>query len=159
MENSAIWQDRESFMSVGNLKNAWQAFFAARPQSALVKRNQHGQNGNGRGGNSFRSGRGGGWNGGRGGQGGNNGLHGGGGGSGGSSSHSTQQAGTARFDRRTLPFTDVCFKWNRGSCPNPDTNCVTASGLKLRHVCDERLDPANLKEVCGKYHKRIDVHP
>jgi hypothetical protein len=37
-ENAAKWRDNEPFLSTGELKNAWSAFFSARPQSAFVKK-------------------------------------------------------------------------------------------------------------------------
>jgi hypothetical protein len=36
--NAARWRDSEPFLSYGELKNTWQAFFSARPQSALPKK-------------------------------------------------------------------------------------------------------------------------
>jgi hypothetical protein len=38
-ENAAKWRDNEPFLSAGELKNTWSAFFSARPQSAFVKKN------------------------------------------------------------------------------------------------------------------------
>ena len=38
VENAARWRDNEPFLSYGDLKSTWQAFFGARPQSALPKR-------------------------------------------------------------------------------------------------------------------------
>ncbi len=40
VENAARWRDSEPFLSSGDLKNTWQAFFGARPQSALSKKKQ-----------------------------------------------------------------------------------------------------------------------
>jgi hypothetical protein len=37
-ENAAKWRDNEPFLSTGELKNTWSAFFSARPQSAFIKR-------------------------------------------------------------------------------------------------------------------------
>jgi hypothetical protein len=41
VENAARWRDCEPFLTSGELKNSWQAFFSARPQSALRKQNQN----------------------------------------------------------------------------------------------------------------------
>ncbi len=38
VENTAHWRDAEAFLTAGELKNTCQAFFGARPQSALQKR-------------------------------------------------------------------------------------------------------------------------
>jgi hypothetical protein len=38
LENANKWRDCEPFLSSGDLKNAWQAFFSARPQSALTRK-------------------------------------------------------------------------------------------------------------------------
>ncbi len=40
LENANKWRDCEPFLSSGDLKNAWQAFFSARPQSALARKKQ-----------------------------------------------------------------------------------------------------------------------
>jgi hypothetical protein len=46
IENAARWRDSEPFLSCGELKNTWQAFFGARPQSALQKKNSPQSGGN-----------------------------------------------------------------------------------------------------------------
>jgi hypothetical protein len=38
LENANKWRDCEPFLSSGDLKNAWQAFFSARPQLALTRK-------------------------------------------------------------------------------------------------------------------------
>jgi hypothetical protein len=38
VENTAHWRDAEAFLTAGELENTWQAFFGARPQSALPNR-------------------------------------------------------------------------------------------------------------------------
>jgi hypothetical protein len=38
LENANKWRDCEPFLSSGDLKNAFQAFFSARPQSALARK-------------------------------------------------------------------------------------------------------------------------
>jgi hypothetical protein len=43
VENAARWRDAEPFLTSGELKNTWQAFFSARPQSALQKKPQANQ--------------------------------------------------------------------------------------------------------------------
>jgi hypothetical protein len=37
-ENASKWRDAEPFLSTGELKNTWNAFFSARPQSAFTKK-------------------------------------------------------------------------------------------------------------------------
>ncbi len=37
-ENASKWQDAEPFLTTGELKNTWSAFFSARPQSAFTKK-------------------------------------------------------------------------------------------------------------------------
>ncbi len=37
VENASKWRDSEPFLSSGELKNTWNAFFSARPQSAFTK--------------------------------------------------------------------------------------------------------------------------
>lgn len=131
VENAARWRDCEPFLSSGELKNTWQAFFSARPQSALqkkaqqqlpasAKQNKQNQFGN-RGGFS------------------NNG-----------------RTGFVNSHRR--PFIDVCYNYNKGLCQKPAGQCVSPSGTPLRHVCDHRPDPANLLIFCGQNHKCVDNH-
>ncbi len=38
VENAARWRDAEAFLTAGELKNTWQAFFGTRPQSVLQKK-------------------------------------------------------------------------------------------------------------------------
>jgi hypothetical protein len=40
IENVARWRDSEPFLTSRDLKNTWQAFYSARPQSALNKKKQ-----------------------------------------------------------------------------------------------------------------------
>ena len=44
VENAARWRDAEPFLSSGDLKNTWQAFFSARPQSSLVAKKSDSSN-------------------------------------------------------------------------------------------------------------------
>jgi hypothetical protein len=40
VENTARWRDSEMFLTSGEIKNSWQAFFSVRLQSALTKKKQ-----------------------------------------------------------------------------------------------------------------------
>ena len=60
--------------------------------------------------------------------------------------------------RHALPSIPVCYRWNTGQCQKLDGQCFTNSGLALRHVCDERPNPANLRDFCGLAHRRTDAH-
>jgi hypothetical protein len=57
-----------------------------------------------------------------------------------------KQQGSKANGRLSLPSIPVCYKWNAGQCQKPDGQCFTHYGLALRHVCDERTNPANIRE-------------
>ena len=120
-ENASKWRDAEPFLSSGELKNTWAAFFSARPQSAFVKKEAVKQE------NSQKN------------------------------KNSGQNRNSA--PNKKLPFIDVCYNWNKGSCNKLPGTCFTFRGQQLRHVCDHRTDPSNLSMVCGQNHKRHLAHP
>ncbi len=37
-----------------------------------------------------------------------------------------------------LPFKDVCYNWNQGTCNKPTGTCLSIRGNLLRHVCDQQ---------------------
>ena len=112
-ENASKWRDAEPFLSAGELKNSWNSFFSARPQSAFVKKE-------------------------------------------GSKSDTKKQVSK---QPKKLPFIDVCYNWNKGTCNKPAGTCYSIRGNQLRHVCDLRTDPNNLLVHCGQNHKRHVAHP
>ena len=57
-----------------------------------------------------------------------------------------------------LPDIPVCYRWNTGRCTKTGGQCTTFSGKVLFHLCDERINPANLRIYCGLPHRRIDFH-
>jgi hypothetical protein len=60
---------------------------------------------------------------------------------------------------KRLPFIDVCYNWNKGTCNKPAGSCFSIRGNPLRHVCDFRNDPNNLTSHCGQNLKRTSAHP
>ncbi len=60
---------------------------------------------------------------------------------------------------KKLPFIDVCYNWNKGTCNKPAGTCFSIRGNPLRHVCDHRTDPTNLTIHCGQNQKRSIAHP
>jgi hypothetical protein len=117
-ENASKWHDAEPFLTTGELKNTWSAFFLARPQSAFTKKENK---------------------------------------------QSSQQK-EKKFNRpnvgfKKLPFIDVCYNWNKGTCNKQAGSCFSLRGVLLRHVCDHRTDPSNLMLFCGQNHKRLVAHP
>ncbi len=60
---------------------------------------------------------------------------------------------------RKLPFIDVCYNWNKGTCNKPAGTCYSIRGNLLRHVCEMQTDPNNLLTHCGQNHKRCVAHP
>jgi hypothetical protein len=119
-ENASKWRNSEPFLSTGDLKSAWQSFFGARPQAALVKKAQT---------QDKRQ----------------------------SNSRNKQQSNRSA-SRNSLPSIPICYRWNAGQCQKADGQCFTHYELALRHVCDERTNPSNLREFCGQQHKRVDFH-
>jgi hypothetical protein len=73
------------------------------------------------------------------------------------STYNKQQAGKAK--QWSLPYIEVCYKWNKNLCNKPDCTCKTLNGRSLKHCCDERTNPADLSVYCGKAHKRTVAHP
>jgi hypothetical protein len=112
-ENASKWRDAELFLSAGELKNTWNAFFTARPQLAFVKKD----------------------------------------------SAKTEAKKQVSKQPKKLPFIDVCYNWNKGTCNKPAGTCYSIRGNLLRHVCDLRTDPNNLLIHCGQNHKRCVAHP
>ncbi len=117
-ENASKWRDAEPFLTTGELKNTWSAFFSARPQSAFTKKENK------------------------------------------QTSHQKDK----KFNRpnvgfKKLPFIDVCYNWNKGTCNKQAGSCFSLRGVPLRHVCDHRTDPSNLMLFCGQNHKRLVAHP
>jgi hypothetical protein len=115
-ENASKWRDAEPFLSSGELKNTWNAFFTACPQSAFVKKVS-------------------------------------------SKPDDLQSKKQGHKQPRKLPFIDVCYNWNKGTCNKPTGTCFSSRGNALRHVCDQRTDPNNLLIHCGQNHKRCVAHP
>ena len=128
-ENASKWRDHEPFLTAGELKNTWHAFFSALPQSHLARRNHNNNKPGSSGSNSFK-------------------RH-----------QESTTSNKAPAKQWSLPYIDVCYKWNRGFCNKPANSCTTSAGRPLRHVCDERTDPSNLAVFCGQAHKRVDAHP
>jgi hypothetical protein len=60
---------------------------------------------------------------------------------------------------KKLPFIDVCYNWNKGTCNKPAGTCFSIRGNPLRDVCDLRTDPNNLTSPCGQNHRRTVAHP
>jgi len=126
-ENASKWRDHEPFLTAGELKNTWHAFFSAMPQSQLSKKkpdNKPGPSGH----------------------------------AGLKRPHDSGSAPKNTSRQWSLPYIEVCYKWNRGFCNKPANTCTTSAGRQLKHVCDERTDPANLSVYCGQNHKRVEAH-
>ncbi len=60
---------------------------------------------------------------------------------------------------KKLPFIDVCYNWNKGTCNKPAGTCFSIRGNPLRYVCDHHTDPNNLSTHCGQNHRRTVAHP
>jgi hypothetical protein len=118
-ENASKWRDSEPFLSSGELKNTWNAFFSARPQSAFSKKEATKQ----------------------------------------STLPSQKKFNRPNVGFKKLPFIDVCYNWNKGTCNNQAGACFSSRGIPLRHVCDHRTDPSNLSLHCGQNHRRLVAHP
>jgi len=105
-QNAERWRDSEPFLSTGDLKSTWAAFWGAQPQAALSQKKKE----------------------------------------------KPKLSGSQEARRALL----ICFAFNMGQCSKPANNCVTARGVKLRHICDHVADPNKPAEVCGKDHPRKD---
>jgi hypothetical protein len=116
-ENANRWRDSDPFLSTGELKNTWNAFFSARPQSSFTRKDAQKQN------------------------------------------QAQKKFARPNVGFKKLPFIDVCYNWNKGTCNKQPGTCFSSRGIPLRHVCDHRTDPTNLAVHCGQNHKRLVAHP
>jgi hypothetical protein len=116
-ENANRWRDSNPFLSTGELKNTWNVFFSARPQSSFTRKDAQKQN------------------------------------------QTQKKFARPNVGLKKLPFIDVCYNWNKGTCNKQPGTCFSSRGIPLRHVCDHRTDPANLATHCGQNHKRLVAHP
>jgi len=132
-ENSNRWRGLESFLSIDEIKGAWESFFGARPQSMLSKSKKPGSGGGGVGGHSFNN------------------------------NFNQQGAGSmskySKFNIHPSLFQeDICVMWNIGRCNKAPNNCQTKAGKALRHVCNWRPDFNKPMPPCGANHASCFFH-
>jgi hypothetical protein len=130
-ENSDRWRGQLPFLTTGELKASWDAFWGARPESKIKsKTNTTNTSSNSSAGSSSGSGSG--------------------------SNNYRQYSRQQLYDKSY--FDDVCRMFNFGKCVKPAGTCTTKGGIPLRHVCNFRINPANPKDICGKAHPAIFNH-
>ena len=152
-ENSNKWRGQEPFLSVCELKGAWEAYFGSRPQSMLARSRRQSQQYQYRG--NYRS---------------NNNNY--------SSNHMQQRAhqdGNAAAGSGSLVqvkqepgsklhmpqayfWEDICVMFNLGKCVKPAGTCMTKKSLPLRHVCNHRADASKPNNYCGQDHPAVFKH-
>ncbi len=136
-ENSNRWRGLEAFVSIEEMKGAWDSFFGARPQSMLAKSRRGQSSGSGP----------------QQGQGQPQGQLSGGGQLGG------RQVGAGRpYVHPSLFYEDICVMWNVGKCNKAPGNCFTKGGKPLRHVCNFRPDYTRNMPPCGANHASCFYH-
>jgi hypothetical protein len=129
-ENSDRWRGQLPFLTTGELKASWDAFWGARPESKVKSKNTASNPpSSNNSGSSSGSGTGNGYR-----------------------QYSRQQL----YDRNY--FDDVCRMYNFGKCVKPAGTCTTKGGIPLRHVCNFRINQANPRDICGKNHPAIFNH-
>jgi len=129
-ENSNRWNGQENFLSIEELKGAWESFYGARPQSMLSKSKRPGQQAGGQG----------------------QGQHHG--------QPIQQRGGGAFSNKihPSLFYDDICVMWNVGRCTKAPGNCFTKNGKALRHVCNFRPDYTKQMPACGQNHASCFFH-
>jgi hypothetical protein len=138
--NAAAWQQREPFLTSGEIKIQWAEWFGSRPAALLKTSGEEGGGVGNQNNNFYRGGKNnrGGFQGGRGGF--NQAAAGG-------KPRTASTAGGQGPPQNIL----FCRRYNNGSCPNHFSNCYLANGTRLFHVCDA----TNAKgEQCRAYHPR-----
>jgi hypothetical protein len=130
-ENSDRWRGQLPFLTTGELKASWDAFWGARPESKIKsKTNTTNTSSNSSAGSSSGSGSG--------------------------SNNYRQYSRQQLYDKSY--FDDVCRMFNFGKCVKPAGTCTTKGGIPLRHVCNFRINQANPRDICGKAHPAIFNH-
>jgi len=131
-ENSNRWKGRENFLSIIDLKGAWESFFGSRPQGQLAKNKQGNKQpssiNNKQGGGQFQQ----------------------------------QQGGPGPVNKFKIPQgmfqEDICVMFNIGKCSKPANNCSTKGGRKLRHICNWRPYGNMNLPPCGLQHAAVFYH-
>jgi len=140
-ENGNRWRGQEDFLTTGDLKAAWEAFFGARPQSALVKTKKSIMNQSQFNTNNFnnrRSGQ-----------------------SSNSSFNQQNQTNKGVGGLNVVPamyMEDICVNFNMGRCLKAPGTCATKKGRQLRHICNFRPDANNPAIYCGANHAACHFH-
>jgi len=129
-ENSNRWNSQESFLSLEELKGAWDSFYGARPQSMFSSKfkRQQGAGGGGAAGQGHQG-------------------------------QPIQQRGSGMTKiHPSLFYEDICVMWNVGRCTKAPGNCFTKGGKALRHVCNFRPDYTKNMPACGQNHASCFFH-
>jgi hypothetical protein len=135
-ENSNRWRAKESFISAGEMKEAWSSYIATRPQLLLasvkaVFPSRQQQRPSGGQGNQQRA-------------------------------QQQPNQGPATAAAMSLPnpyFDNICVRWNQGRCLAAPGTCTTKKGLALRHCCNFRPNPAtHPHDICQGNHAACFYH-
>ncbi len=132
-ENSNRWKGQEDFLTTGDLRTTWEAFFSARPQAALAKSKkaiQFSRNLQYRPAQQPTS------------------------------LASTQKTAGVGGNNvvQAMYFEDICVNFNMGRCLKAPGTCTTKRGRSLRHICNFRPNPANPAAYCGANHTACHFH-
>jgi hypothetical protein len=109
-QNSDRWRDSVAFLSTGELKSTWDAFFGSKPVSVTA-----------------------------------------------SKPRKSADKPKVKVGEKNVSL-GICYAWNRGQCLKAETNCTTAKGRPLKHICNFLADISKPLEVCGKDHSCKDFH-
>jgi len=146
-ENANKWKGQEDFLTTGDLKATWEAFFGARPQAMLAKakrgQNAHQFNSYQKQYNRQQFGQ----------------------------QHQPQQYQNNQQQQNknsggvgglnvvpAMYFEDICVNFNMGRCLKSQGNCTTKKGRALRHVCNFRPDMSQPAIYCGANHAACHFH-
>ena len=144
-ENSNRWRGQEAFLSISELKGAWESFFGSRPQSMLARSKKQGQFHQKNFFKGFSHSP-------------SSGHHAGQSQLGGVQVKQEPGQGGRPLIHQALFWDDICVMFNIGRCVKPPGSCVTKRGRPLRHICNHRADPAKPTEYCGLAHAACFNH-
>lgn len=150
-ENSNRWRGQEAFLSVNELKGAWDSFYGSRPQALLARLKKPTQS------RGFYK---------------NFSYH-----AQSQQPHSLQQGGMLQAQQgpqvqvkqepgqggrihvpQAFFWDDICVMFNIGKCVKPAGTCITKKGKPLRHICNFRADPSKPSAYCGLAHAAVFNH-
>ena len=128
-ENANRWRSKQTFVTTGEMKEAWASFYSTMAQNTSTGKKFQFQRQSQQGLQSQSQGQ-----------------HG-----------QKQWTGSMPLEKAQY-YNDICVKWNQGRCFMNPGNCFTRAGRPLRHCCNYRPVPSNPAIICQKDHACCYFH-